>query len=514
MKIQCVTPVLKERLVGIILAACLAGIATCAHAADPPGVFDPAAIDDSPPVGPVRTRHEAEFNGQRVQYEVLAGETIMYDDDGKPAATIFSTAYLKSGIDNPAARPIVFLFNGGPGASSSPLHLGVGPVRRSPSDPDAPLVPNEHSPLDTVDMVFVDPVGTGFTRLYYEGAGGRYWGVIEDADAHLEYLQRWLAANGRMQSPLFIMGESYGGMRAATMLARAEELEFRGALLLSPAIDFSASTPVVGNNLPYIFLMPSMAATAAYHHVRDPRHADGASYREVFERAASFALSDYAAALYQGSMQPDDERRRMAEELSKRIGLDADYLLAENLRVTSSGFWDRLLADRGLRTGRLDSRITGPKSELEDRRPPYNDPSMSMGGNGARSTGELLMEYFGEELDVPVERYYRTLNLDANSKWNYKQQEGFEVYFSVLPRIQEAMEADPSLEIWIGGGLFDMATPVMASRYFMAQLPVDSKRFTFAVYEAGHSVFDHEESRRDLGRDVRAFVTGRLSGAE
>jgi carboxypeptidase C (cathepsin A) len=213
-------------------------------------------------------------------------------------------------------------------------------------------------------------------------------------------------------------------------------------------------------------------------------------------------------------MQPDDERRRMAKELSKLIGLDVDYLLAENLRVTSSEFWDELLAGRGLRTGRLDARITGPKAELEDRRPPYNDPSMSMGGDGKRSTGELLMEYFREELDMPVDRYYRTLNLDANSKWNFKQQESFEVYFSVLPRLQEAMEADPALEIWIGGGLFDMATPVMASRYLIAQLPVATDRFTFAVYEAGHSVFDHDESRRDLGRDLRAFVTGRLSGAE
>lgn len=499
----------RHGMTGLILTTLLA--AGLAVAAEPPGPFDPTLVDDSPPAGPARTQHTGEFNGRRIEYEVLTGETVMKDEEGQPAATIFSTAYLRKGAD-PQSRPIVFVFNGGPGASSSPLHLGIGPVRRSPSDPDAPLVPNEHSPLDAVDLVFMDPVGTGFTRLLYEGAGKAFWGVVEDADANLEYIGQWLADNGRGESPLFLMGESYGGTRVSVMLARAEPLQFSGALLLSPAIDFSASTPVVGNNLPYVFLMPSMAATAVYHGVRE---ADGSSYREVFEQAASFALSDYAAALYQGSMQPDDERRRTAESLSDRIGLEVDYLLEQNLRVSSSEFWDRLLAGRGLRVGRLDARITGPAAEHEDQRPPYNDPSMAGGGQGGRSTGELLREYFREQLDTPIDRYYRTLNLDANSNWNFRQQaQGPQFYFSVLPSIEQAMKANPALGIWIGGGLFDMATPVMASRYLIAQLPIPRERFSFAVYEAGHSVFDHEESRAALGRDVRAFVTGRASDAE
>ena len=429
-------------------------------------------------------------------------------EDEQAATSIFSTAYIRTDVDEGAARPIVFLFNGGPGASSSPLHLGIGPVRRPQSDKSDSLVPNEASPLDAVDMVFVDPAGTGYSRLFKDGAGEAFWGIEEDVDSILFFMGEWLRDQGREDSPVFVMGESYGTTRAVALLARATDLKISGALLLSSALDFTAGTTVVGNNLPYIFLLPSMAATAAYHEVTDRGER---SYQQVFEDAALFAQTDYATALYRGSLLDNEERQRVAGEMARLTGLSQEYLVEHKLRINRSEFADILLADKGLRTGRLDARVTGPIEEYKGKRPPMNDPSMSGRGGGGRSTGELLDEYFREKLDTKIDRPYRTLNLDLNSKWNYRQEGAPRFYLTVVPLLEQAMKDDPDLRIFIGGGVFDLGTPIMAARYAASQADVPQDRFTLVAYDGGHTVFDHEESRVRLGNDVRAFIASTLN---
>ena len=472
--------------------------------------FDPTPVDDAPAAPWVRTHHAGVFNGQSVEYDAITGETLLAGTDGQPAATIFSTAYVRTDIESGAARPILFLFNGGPGASSSPLHLGVGPVRVSRNGDDSRLAANPPSPLDAVDMVFVDPVGTGYARLYEEGAGAAFWGIEEDADSILFLVRDWLTRQERTESPVFLMGESYGAMRAVAMLARAGNMQLAGALLLSPALDMTAGTPIVGNNLPYIFLLPSMAATAAYHAVTER---GGRSFREVFEQAAAFAQTEYAGALQRGALLDPQQARRVSAKLAELTGLPQDYLLERNLRVGGPDFMDALLGERSLRVGRLDTRITGRIEDYKDKRPPANDPSMA-GRSGGRSTGERLDEYFRKELNTLIDRPYRTLNLDLNSQWNFRREGAPRFYFSVVPLLQEAMSSRPTLKIFVGGGVFDLGTPVLAARYLATQIDVDPARFTFAVYDGGHTVFEHEESRIRLCADIREFVAATLSAAE
>lgn len=469
-----------------------------------PSPFDPTLVYDEIPARAVTTHHGGTFNGIALEFDVVTEETALQGDDGMPAATIFSTSYLRTSDVDPAARPVLFLFNGGPGASSSPLHLGIGPVRRSP-DPDAgALIVNDQSILDATDMVFVDPVGTGYARIMKDDAGGAFWGIEEDADAVLQMIGQWLKTHDRQSSPVFLMGESYGGTRAIAMLARSESVRFAGILLLSPAIDYSRSTPVVGNNLPFIYLLPGMAATAAYHGVTPT---DGLSLTAVFERAAVYAQADFAAALFQGNQLSEEDRRATAEELSRLTGLSRDFVLEQNLRIDRNEFSLELLADEGLRTGMLDARQTGNIEEFRDRRPPYNDPGMS-GGGGGQSTGSLLRDYFRDQLDTDIDRPYRTLNLDVNSRWNYELGGGRQMYVSVAPLLEQALQDDAGVRVFIGGGLFDLVTPIMAARYVASQLDVSPARFTFGAYEAGHTVFEHEESRIRLGHDVRWFIAG------
>ena len=470
--------------------------------------FEPTLVDDSPAAPFVRTQHRGTFNGQDLTFDVVTGETVLTGEDGEPATTVFSTAYLRSDTRDTAARPVLFLFNGGPGASSSPLHLGLGPVRRPPGDDEGSLVAFENSVLDATDMVFIDPPGTGYSRLYREGAGEAFWGIEEDADAILFFIDEWLTRLDRRQSPIFLLGESYGGTRAVTMLARAGKVGFAGALLLSPGLDFTSGTPAVGNNLPYVFRLPSFAATAAYHGVNGRGDRD---FAEVFEQAAVFAQAEYAAALYQGNMLSADDKERVATGVSKLTGLPRDYVIEQNLRISVDEFSDALLADQGLRTGRLDSRVTGAIADYKDKRPPGNDPSMGGGRRGGRGTGELLDEYYKTRLATDIDRPYRSLNLDLNSKWNYERENAPRFYLTVMPLLEQAMKDHPAIRVFVGGGVFDLVVPVMAGRYLTSQTDIAPGRFTYAYYAAGHSVFDEEESREQLARDVRQFIIATLN---
>ena len=201
------------------------------------------------------------------------------------------------------------------------------------------------------------------------------------------------------------------------------------------------------------------------------------------------------------------EKRSVAARLAALTGLDLDYILASNLRIDGTEFRDRLLAAEGVRIGRLDTRARGLLEEYKDKRPPGDDPSMSGGGSGGRSTGEILDEYYSGQLAVDLDRPYRTLNLDLNSKWDYGQKgTQLKTWFTVVPQLQEAMQRDPGLRVFVAGGVFDMGTPIMAARYATNQVDVSADRFVFAAYEGGHATFEHEASRVALCNDIREFV--------
>lgn len=441
----------------------------------------------------VVTKHVGTFNGQRLRYSATVAETILEGPDGKPAASMVNTAYVREDVKERTARPVMFVFNGGPGASSSPLHMNAFGPRRIGGEPDArQLIDNPYSPLDAVDLVFVDPVGTGFSRPLPGVDGQPFWSIEGDAASVVTFIKRWLEEHRREASPLFICGESYGTTRAAQIVSSAPELPLRGVLLLS------MTGGPDGPDMPYMITLPTFAATAAYHGKTD---AAGRSPQEIFAEAMQFARTDYISALIQGESLPAAEKVRVAQELSKRIGLPADFIAERNLRISKSDFMLNLLKDRGLRIGQLDARATGALAEYADKRPPRDDPSMFVGG----STAPLVHEYFTRELKFPAQDDYRTLNLEVNSKWQFKG----EAMTNPAGLVGAAMKDRPELRVFWGAGIYDITTPLYAGRYILDHAGIPPERLVVAEFATGHTVFDGDQNLDRFTRAVRAFIAGR-----
>jgi carboxypeptidase C (cathepsin A) len=311
------------------------------------------------------TRHSGTFGGQRINYTATAGETYLKDKDGNPKASIFSVSYVKDGRD--PNRPITFLFNGGPGSGSVWLHMGAfGPKRVAiPSDarddgpPPYPILDNPDSLLDVTDIVFIDPVGTGFSHALGKTDPKEYWGVTADAKSVAEFIRLWLNDNGRWNSPKYLGGESYGTTRSAAVVNELEgsfnDVSLNGVLLISTILDFGAQANVPGNEMPYVLFVPSMAA-AAHFHGKVP---DAPPLEAFVNEARSFAMADYATALLKGQALKGEERAQIRRRLARYTGLSEQYLEQADLRVTDSRFYKELLRDRGLTVGRLDARYTG-----------------------------------------------------------------------------------------------------------------------------------------------------------
>jgi carboxypeptidase C (cathepsin A) len=292
------------------LALSMAGVATADQHEKPK-----KPMGDVPEPKVFVTSHTGNFGGQSISYTVTAGETYLLDDEGEPKASIFSIAYVKDGVEDPTTRPVTFLWNGGPGSSSVWLHMGAfGPKRvvvpSEAEDDGAPpfrMEDNPLAPLDVTDIVFVDPVGTGFSRPLGEHEGEEFWGVHEDGQAVAEFIRTWISDNKRWASPKFIGGESYGTTRSAAVVRELEggfdDVSLNGLILISTVMDFYTSSFATGNELGYITNLPTMAATAAYHGKVDPAPADLEAFlAEVRE----FAITDYATALLRGNTLPDD----------------------------------------------------------------------------------------------------------------------------------------------------------------------------------------------------------------
>ncbi|NIM01862.1 MAG: peptidase S10, partial [Acidobacteria bacterium] len=364
------------------LCVCFLTIFCAAPAlADKPASAEkPAEI---PPAQVFTTSHSGKFGGAMVKYIATAGETYLKDEDGKPKASIFSIAYVQDGVTDPTKRPVTFLWNGGPGSSSVWLHMGAfGPKRvvvpSDAKDDGAPPFLMEDNPLtilDVTDLVFVDPVGTGYSRPLGEHEGKEFWGVSEDAQSVAEFIRSWITTNKRWASPKYIGGESYGTTRSAAVIheleGRFDDVAVNGLILISTVMDFYTSGFQTGNELGYITYLPTMAATAAYHGKVDPPPAD---LKAFLEEAREFAVEEYAPALLRGNTLPDDERARIRKRLSYFTGISEDYFRLSDLRITDRRFYKELLRDEGLVVGRLDGRFTG--RDMDDAgETPESDPS-------------------------------------------------------------------------------------------------------------------------------------------
>ncbi len=459
------------------------------------------------------TRHSGTFGGQTISYRATTGETYLKDKDGEPTAAIFSTTYVKEGPRDPN-RPITFLFNGGPGSGSLWLHMGAfGPKRvvvpsdaRDDGAPPFPIVDNAHSLLDVTDLVFIDPVGTGFSKALGKTDPKTFWGVTADAKSVAQFIRIWLRENGRWNAPKFIGGESYGTTRSAAVVNELEgtfnDVSLNGVLLISTILDFGAQAEVPGNEMAYVVNMPSMAATAWYHNALAERPAQ---LEPFLVEARAFAIGEYASALLKGSNLPAAERAAVRAKLSRFTGLSEQYLEQADLRVVPGRFYKELLRSRGLTVGRLDTRYTGRDYDAAGEEPD-NDPSF-YGIDGAYTAG--MNAYARETLGLKMEREYVTIG-GLSSPWDWDIGRGDLTYYrNVAPYLGKALRENSGLRVFVGQGYYDMATPFFGAEYSLTRTGIPTDRITYKYYDAGHMMYVREADLAKLSSDIRAFIRAR-----
>jgi len=503
--------VIKRTLIILCAAALATGLAGAGLAQD-------GGAQQARPKGPPAdrepivsvTRHSGTFGGQRVNYVATAGETFLRAEDGTARASIFSISYVREPRD--PNRPVTFLFNGGPGSGSVWLHMGAfGPRRVAiPSNgtddgaPPFPIVDNPDSLLDATDIVFIDPVGTGFSHALGDTNPQDYWGVTADARSIAQFIRLWLNANGRWNSPKFLGGESYGTTRSAAVLNQLEgaynDVSLNGVILISTVLDFGAGADTPGNEMTHILNLPSMAATALYH-----GKAQAPSVEQFTEEARRFAMGPYAHALLQGSALPAEERAAVRRELARFTGLSEEFLERADLRVTPARFYKELLRDRGLTVGRLDSRYTGRDYDNAGEAPD-NDPSFyGIDGGYAAAINQHVRETLGFRTD----RSYVTIGPVGRWDWRLGGDRDSDVYLNVAPYIGRALRENSGLRIFVAQGYYDFATPFFAAEYALSRTGFPRDRIHWEYYGAGHMMYIRDEDRAKLSRDIRAFIRAR-----
>lgn len=493
-----------------LMLALLTAVPVAAMAADKPSEAAMERSADTPaPIISV-TRHTGQFGGQSISYTATARETYLKGEDGTPRASLFSTAYIKDGND--PSRPVTFLFNGGPGSASLWLHMGAfGPKRVAiPSDarddgaPPYPLVANPDSLLDVTDIVFIDPVGTGFSHALGKTDPKEYWGVTKDAKSVAEFIRMWLSENGRWNSPKFLGGESYGTTRSAAVAKELEgsynDVALNGIILISTILDFGAQAEVPGNEMAYVVNLPTMAATAWYHRKLADRPTDLPAF---LDEARRFASGEYLTALIKGAALPTSERASVRAKLARFSGLSETYLDRADLRVLPGRFYKELLRDRGRTVGRLDSRYLGVDADSAGEEPD-NDPSFY--GIDAGYTA-AFNAYARGDLNFRTERQYVTIG--GVRDWDWSMTGDGKYYFNVAPWLTRAMRENSGLRVFVAQGYYDFATPFFGAEFALSRSGTPIERISYHYYDAGHMMYVRDQDRAKLSQDVRAFIRGR-----
>ncbi len=471
-----------------------------------------AATPDAP--RSFESRHEGAFGGRSITYRCLAGETHLADAKGAKRASIFSFSYLAEPQGDPAARPVVFAFNGGPGSASLWLHMGaMGPLRVVvPSDAGhaglAPyrVVANPLCPLDIADIVFIDPPGTGYSRMIGEAKPEDGWGLEQDADIIGKFVQAWLTAHRRWASPRYLCGESYGTTRAVAVAGRLGAglgaLAFNGLGLISVVLDFHTVRFEPGNPLPDICALPTLAATALHHGLAVAEDRDA-----FIEAARVFAVEQYLPALVAGSRLDDARRRAVAERLAAFTGLSVDWLLRTRLRIEPARYRREVLRDRGISLGRFDTRYTGRDNDAAGE-VPENDPSSYAVGPAYIAA---MNDHLTRALAIDWERPYVNVNREAGQKWDWKATlpEGatrWPAAVNVAPTLGRLQRENPGLKVWMANGLYDLATPFFAAETTAAGNGIDAAAISMTYYAAGHMMYLHEPSLEALMADMRRWL--------
>ena len=470
----------------------------------------------------VETKHSLTINGQEIRYTVTCGTIVLKEEaekkgekegesEGeKPRASIFFVAYTRDSIEDRHKRPITFSFNGGPGSSSVWLHLGLlGPRRVLLDDegfafpPPYHLVDNVYSLLDHTDLVFIDPVSTGFSRAVPGEKSKQFHGFKKDIESVGDFIRLYTTRYRRWNSPKFLIGESYGTTRAAGLSGYLQErhgMYMNGIILVSSILNFQTADFHPGNDQPYILFLPSYCATAWYHHRLSAELEKDLS--TTLQEVEAFALGDYAHALMQGDDLQDHERQQVARKLKRYTGLSEDYIMRTNLRIEIFRFTKELLRAERRTVGRLDSRFKGIDRDSAGEIFEF-DPSMN---NITGPYTATLNDYVRSELKFESDLPYEILT-ERVHPWSYAEFEN--EYVNVAETLRKAMTTNPHLKVYVANGYYDLATPYLATRYTFKHLGLDKTllgNLRMGYFEAGHMMYIHIPSLVKLKGELVKFI--------
>lgn len=464
----------------------------------------------------VTTSHTIRVGNETIKFTARAGTIILRDDEGEPRASFFTVAYTKDGVD-PATRPVMFTFNGGPGSSSVWLHMGAfGPKRVVYKDdeghaaaPPYRLVDNEATLLDVADLVFIDPVTTGFSRAIPFANAKKFHGFEADVESVGEVIRLWTTRNARWSSPKFLAGESYGTTRAAGLAGWLHDQGFylNGIVLISSILNFGTARFDSGNDLPYILFLPTYTATAWYHK-RLPADLQNQPIDRAVAAAEQFALGDYTAALMKGDRIGADERRRTVEQLARFTGLTPQYIEQTNLRVEIQRFDKELLRSERRTVGRLDSRFIGIDRDAAGEEPELDPSYSAIFGEYTAVLNDWVRRGLKFETDLPYE-----ILTGKVRPWSFEKQQNR--YLDVAETLRETIAQNPDLKVLVANGYYDLATPFAATRYTFARMQLDpslSANITLTYYAGGHMMYIDRAAHRKLKEDVAGFIAKSSGG--
>lgn len=460
---------------------------------------------------PIVTKHSVRVGSRTLNYTTTTGfMPIKNDRSGETEARIFYIAYTLDGVSDPKTRPLMFSFNGGPGSASVWLHLGaIGPRRVRMLDdgmmppPPYDMEDNQQTWLDQTDLVFIDPVGTGYSRAAKQELASKFFGLKGDIESVGEFIRLYLGRSERWSSPLFLVGESYGTTRASGLSDYLFDhgVGLNGILLISTVMNFQTIRFADNNDLPLVLILPSYATTAWYHKKLSPQM-QSKSVSDVAKEAREFAGNEFMPALMRIDTLSLQERSNLADKYSQFTGLSRDYVERNNFRIELSKFMKELLRDRRRSIGRLDSRFLGIDRNASGDEPD-DDPSM----NAIRPPYTAAFnDYVRRDLGYKSDVEYYILGGGITSPWNWNTNNG---YADTSIPLRDAMAKNPYMKIFIGCGYYDMATPFYAAEYTVSALNLDPslrKNIAFNYYEAGHMMYIEKNSLKKLKDDAAAFI--------
>lgn len=465
----------------------------------------------------VETKHKVIIGGKEIAYTATTGTIVLREETAdrekefeaqRPKAEFFFVAYTKDDETDIAKRPLTFSFNGGPGSSSVWLHLGLLGPRRVVMEfdgglpkPPYQLTDNEFSLLDQTDLVFIDPVSTGYSRPVEGEKAKEFHGFKKDFQSVGDFIRLYTSRYGRWLSPKFLIGESYGTTRAAALSDYLQERHgyyLNGIMLVSTALSFQTLDFTLGNELPYVLFLPSYTATAWYHRALRVRR----PLQKLLEEVEKFAIEEYAPALMKGDTLSPRERKNIVTKLASYTGLSTSYIERSNLRITDLRFFKELLRSQGRTVGRLDSRFLGiERNTLGESI--SNDPAMTnIIGPYAAAFNDYANRELGFKKDIP----YEVLSGQVHP-WSYAEHENQFVY--VAETLRQAMSINPHMKVFVANGYYDLATPYFATEYTFNHLGLDEtlrQNIEMAYYEAGHMMYIHIPALEELKKDLDDFI--------